>query len=340
MTIVSAIATDAELCMLADSRITWTNQTGISSIRDVCQKLFVLKKGWGLLGWAGDLCLGRDLVRAFFNRLNATDPGNPAWLRSDDTIKTFLRDCAAHHADGRLQHKPCQQRVVQLMFGWMDYGRNPFTPPIEVLSVSMPAMSIRRTGFGVDVIGSGEAILDKMRFDSFMNIMVRYQDEPNGYVKRALYSAGEAAKHLRRTNLVTVGGLFQIAVLSAKGVQMLDHFQLVPIAEPGFGTYVAMRTRAGMWLQEHRPTGLLTKIVAPFDIELRGPLAGKSTIFDPKATFSKDTPGVIPFTSPYVMDFCLYDPENIPPEIIRSWGDKPLEPLSWAQGPPPKRWRK
>ena len=218
VTIVMGLAANDAIYMLADSRITWTNERDeVSNTRDVCQKLFQAKVGWCLLGWAGHLCLGRDLVRATFNRLNATDPLHPDWLRSDDAIRKLIRDCRALHAEGRPNHKACRQQAVQLMIGWMDYGRNPFTQSTELLSISSPSMAIQRTEFGVDIIGSGDKILDRMRFESFIEIISRYQEESAGDIKRAFYAAGEAAKHLRQTRVLTVGGLFQIAVLSSKG---------------------------------------------------------------------------------------------------------------------------
>jgi hypothetical protein len=341
VTIVLGAVTDTEICMLADSRITWTSTSGpILNTRDVVQKLFVPQGGWSLLGWAGNLCLARDIVRALFNRLNATEAKNPQWLRSDDTIKKFVRSCIALHADGKPNHKVCQRKSVQFMIAWLDYGKNPFSQDMEVLTIHSPGLSVRRTSLGVDIIGSGETILNLMRFESFMEIMWRYRDQEKGHITRTLYCAGEAAKHLRRTKELTVGGLFQIAVLSSKGAQPLDHFQLVPIAEGRFGTYVAMRTRAGMWLQEHRPTGSIVKIEAPFDIELKGPRAREPKIFDQTSQLTKDSPGVIEFSDPYVMDFCLYDPDDVPSEVRRSWGDDRLESLSWAQGPVPKRWHR
>jgi hypothetical protein len=155
-----------------------------------------------------------------------------------------------------------------------------------------------------------------------------------------MYAAGEVAKYLRRTSEQTVGGLFQIAVLSSAGAKIVPHFQLVPLREPWTGTYVAMRMRGGMWLQEHRPTGTIVKVLAPYDIHLRGPLWQHPQLFDPASALTVDSPGVVRFEPGLVMDFCEYDPDEVPLDIRRAWGDEPLEPLSWAQGPPPKRWRR
>ena len=156
----------------ADSRISWIRNEGVLlNARYVVQKLLVPKGGWSLLGWAGNLCMARDIVRALFNRLSATDPRKPEWMRGDDSIKSFVRDCIALHAEGRPSHKDCHRQTAQFMIAWLDYGKNPFTQSMEVLTISSPGLEIRRTAFGVDAIGSGAVILDRMRFESFIDII-------------------------------------------------------------------------------------------------------------------------------------------------------------------------
>jgi hypothetical protein len=52
------------------------------------------------------------------------------------------------------------------------------------------------------------------------------------------------------------------------------------------------------------------------------------------------TPGAIKPDPGLVVEFSPYDPDRVPPPILQSWGDKPIPPLTWAEGPKPKQWRR
>jgi hypothetical protein len=120
---------------------------------------------------------------------------------------------------------------------------------------------------------------------------------------------------------------------------VIPHFQFIPLAERGWGTYVAMRMEDGMWLQEHRPTGTIVRVEAPFDIQLRGPRWRVTQMFDPQSTMNSQSPGAIRPSTELVLEFCPYGLEPVYEDVRRSWGDEPLAPLTWAEGPPPRRWR-
>ncbi len=339
MTIAVGAVTFSEICVLADSRISWSDHAGnVLNARDVAQKL-LCPNGWSLIAWAGNLCLARDVLRTLFKKVKETDPFYPDWLRDNNAIRDFLKQAIGLHGKRRARHKKCERETIQFMIAWIDYGINPFSRPMEVITITSPGLKISRTTFGIDVIGSGNIILDSMRYQSFMEVASSFLDEPNGPIKRTFVCAGEVAKYLRQVRVNSVGGLFQIAVLSTEGSRLVDHFQLVPVIDR-FGTYVAMRTRSGMWLQEHRPTGSVVKIQAPFDIELQGPTSGQSKVFNPRTMLARDSPGVFEIPVGPVMEFCHYDPDDVPQPVRESWGTEPLERLSYSQGPPPKRWRK
>jgi hypothetical protein len=101
--------------------------------------------------------------------------------------------------------------------------------------------------------------------------------------------------------------------------------------EDGYGTFVAMRIEDGLWVQEHRPTGTIVRVVPPFDIELEGSAwEGANEIFDPRASLDRTSPGVIP--QPFVVtQALLYKPGPVPIEVRPSWGDELLAELTWPE---------
>src|SRR5262245_59863754 len=98
MTIIQAVMTGAEICLLADCRLTPIDangntieyRPGVVLGRDVCQKLFVAD-GRAIVGFAGDLCLARYLLGGVINRISKNTERGTAFLRSDDAIREFLR---------------------------------------------------------------------------------------------------------------------------------------------------------------------------------------------------------------------------------------------------------
>ena len=92
MTIIQAVMSGAEVCLLADCRLSPIDargnpiayRPGAILACDVCQKL-VVADGRAVVGFAGDLCLARDLLRGVVNRIRQDPDGAAAWLRSDET---------------------------------------------------------------------------------------------------------------------------------------------------------------------------------------------------------------------------------------------------------------
>jgi hypothetical protein len=160
MTIVAGVVTKDDICMVADCRLSIVDHRGqLHAARDVCQKLIVAN-GWSLVGFAGDLCLGRDLLRCTVNRIRATPHTDARWLRSDDAILDFIQKSVRLHRREKADHRPCQRRRVDLMIGWLDYGQFPMAPNMEVISISSPQLTVKRLTFGIDVIGSGIVVED------------------------------------------------------------------------------------------------------------------------------------------------------------------------------------
>jgi hypothetical protein len=130
----------------------------------------------------------------------------------------------------------------------------------------------------------------------------------------------------------TVGGLYQVAHVSYRGVELVPHFYWVPV-EPGYGTYVAMRIEDGQWLQEHRPTGTNVHVLNPLHIPWKGPiwLAGNHEMFDPGRSLTRNSPGVIAERRPFHTVTGIYEPGDVHDDIRASWGNEPLAPLTFRE---------
>ena len=166
-----------------------------------------------------------------------------AWLRSDDAIRAYLWDGVNLHVNGRPTHDRCRRSRVDLLIAWVDHEQSMFGRPygeeevfypwMGTIAVELPSLAIRRSPGGVEVIGSGEVIRDALMDGPWADISRFNRDEEDGPIGRALYAASETTRLLRQVDAATVGGLFQIAVLSPHGAKLIPHFQFIPLPQPG-----------------------------------------------------------------------------------------------------------
>jgi hypothetical protein len=62
MTVVAAVSTGAEICVVADCRLSIVDdKRRLLVAQDVCQKL-IAANTWSIVGFSGDLCLARILL--------------------------------------------------------------------------------------------------------------------------------------------------------------------------------------------------------------------------------------------------------------------------------------
>ncbi len=344
MTIIVGVSSGQDISLLADCRLSGTDARGRVIVRrDVCQKLVAVNE-WSVIGFSGHLCLARHLLRGFVSRLSATPVDAPDWLRNNDEVLSFLRQGVEMHAKVRMNadHRPCQMRPVELLIAWVDHAQTFFgesrqpgdpatAPRMETLVIRSPQMELERRPLELQIIGSGAKIHQQMRKEAYMEIAWHGHDAPVGWLYRSFFTAIVVRDLLNDAGESTVGGLYQLASLSPAGVQIIPHFYWAPV-EPGYGTYVAMRIKGGEWVQEHRPTGTVVKVMSPFDVQLRHPdwTNLRSKMFDPALSLHRNSPGVIPDRQGRLV-YSLYDPTDVPEEVRESWGDAPIAPISWFE---------
>jgi hypothetical protein len=332
--------------VLADCRLTGTQGSKPVVFRDVCQKM-ASTNGWSLVSFAGDnLCLARFLADGLLSRLRRSEPHQVEWLADDDQLRAFVRLGVQEHIADRPLHNACAKSSVELMVTWMDHTRSiqagtkpgepGWEPGVQVTVITTPRMAIRRTqGFGIEAIGSGAVLTEHIDHDLKMKL-ITFGGGPDrtANVHRCFFTAEVCRTELERLGVETVGGLYQLAYLSRRGVGVVPYFYWVDVA-PGRGTYVAMRFEGGQWLQEHRPSNTSIQVVSPNEIELKGPKwrRGRHEMFDAR-NLKPDSPGVIPATSPLLPMYVEYEVDPLPTQVAASWGPAPLAAQTWAPANP------
>lgn len=344
MTLVLALNSWVEISVIADCRLT-TGPLGAPRAisHDICQKLAIIND-WCILGFAGDLCLGRFVLNTFGNRIAATGSDDPEWLRDEAELRRFLASAVGAHGTIRQSrhHRECCEKRVELLIAWVDHWRtlqgeprepnDPEAPPplSRMLTLSSPGEAVRRGGPKIAAIGNGAAIVNEMIDEAYMDIawFARLEDPQYGWMHRAFMTMTVARDIVSEQGISGVGGLFQVASLAPSYVSIIPYFILMEV-EPGYGTYVAMRMENGRWIQEHRPTGTIVPVYSPFEVQHGHPSMRRSRFFDPRRTLTRNSPGVVPFQQDQ-LSFTPYLEECFPLAVQESWGDEPLVPLTIA----------
>lgn len=152
-----------------------------------------------------------------------------------------------------------------------------------------------------------------------------------GNAVQCMFAAEALRGEMEAMGEVTVGGLYQIAHLSHRGLQSIPYFYRARVA-PGYSTYVAMRLENGLWVQHHRPSNTVRHVLPLFADELirhSEVIAGAHEMFEPSLFLSPTSPGVIP-DEQLVLAYLEYDPSHVPPQVIASWGSAPIPPATFA----------
>lgn len=346
MTIILSVNTMSEIILAADTRISGVDSRGHIVVKqDVCQKLFY-GTPWCVVGFAGNVCLARHLLRGFLSKLRMTPLMATAWIKSDEEVLRFLRRGVNMHAKmrtgkGNVDHKECQRQPVELLIAWVDITRDAIGGPreiadaripplLETIRLSSPNLLVERKIFGVECIGNGSPISEAIRNEAYVDICWYAKEHPQAEIQKAFLTASIARKLLEEARIESVGKALQLICLSRQGVRVIPYFYWVPVGEQN-GTYVAMRIEGGEWVQEHRPTGTKIRIMSPFDFQLMHPdfTNRVNKQIDPKVHFTPASPGVVPDHNGRLV-YYPYDPDDVHAEILMSWGSAPLTPNTWG----------
>jgi len=325
---------------LADSRLSYTAPNGnIVTVRDVCQKLFV-PNGWCTFGFAGNLCLANAVAAAFATKLNHQKWTRAHLLTNDEAMHDIaISSIATHPDDFGEGHVKCLEEGAALLFAYTSlvaHNRADGTFDHHELGIfttsvnSAGAIGRFKSGLGAAVLGDGaEAIQHALTLD------VMAQVANGGTAELSTFFALlVATKLVNEYKTKTVGLPFQAVYMTPQGVEVMPYFYWVDITNR-FGTYVALRIENGDWVQEHRPTKVKRRIKRPFEILNQELDEGawpwtKSEMFDPRMSLTSSAPGVIRKSQLHPV-YVRYEPKmELPKEILASWGQAPIEMLSWS----------
>ena len=244
-----------------------------------------------------------------------------AWVNDYPTLSMQAHSRPSAHPGA------CPQTIVVRVYGIGETGLTP-----KVL--------ISRRELGFEIVGSGSVIHDDLGMDDWASLANWPATDKDGLRTRSMMFAHMVSTLIAKRDIDSVGGLLQIATISASGVELVPYFRWMSVA-PGYGTYVAMRFDEGEWIQEHRPTGTRVRVVSPHQIPLKGPTwkPGTHERFDLQQELDIDSSGVVPEMQAHVT-YAVYDPDNVNPQIIRSWGDDPISPNTFVTSPTRRRSRR
>lgn len=314
--------------MVADSRLSYPG----GRVRDVCQKIFP-PTDWSLLGFAGDLCLGNDLARSFFERLKVTDWAPSTWLDDDEEVRAFVTSVVKQHTKAAPGHEGCVTAGAGLILAWVsriafnraDGTLERYEPGTLAMAVASDG-SIERQSMKPLVIGTGGIIKPKLTMERALSVANAPDD-----TQQMLAALNWTKLLIDDEKLTSVGGLFQVAHLGrAGGNKLLAYFYWADVTRR-FGTYVAMRIKDGRWFQEHRPSGKSVVVRRPEEIlEEDGAWSvGKNEMFEPRSFLTNTSKGVERAASPFQLLYTTYDPASVPDPVLKNWGPEPLEPQTF-----------
>jgi hypothetical protein len=272
--------------------------------------------------------------------------GSLDWLRDDQQLTDYLSQGYVRHAALGPDHQQCAAFPVELLIAWVDYkpladGNAPFAA-LGTIAVRLPGahaghIDIRRKPWGAEIIGSGALAGPAIDTDENFGHVANMGPAGVAGQLRCMLVAQMLRSEMEAQGEQTVGGLYQLIHLSAVGVESVPYFYRARVA-PGFGTYVAMRLENGLWVQQHRPTGVLRPVLSPFDPALTNQgavVTGAHEMFEPSQFLNPDSPGVLPEPR-MALAYVQYDPAHVPAEVIASWGPAALPPSTGHVPPAPQ----
>jgi len=230
MTMIAACHFQNGAVIIADSRVTWDLPDG-RVLSDRAQKILPLGSKLAI-AFAGNVDVAERIVREVRKRL-----AKNARLRIPDKLALYLPRVARHFYQSYTVKKSLKYSVALVLGGVDISGR------VSLWTYESPMFGCREVREGFAVVGSGSIVASYLE-KNYERIKSTREDLKDLADALILGLASE----LQKSEVVTVGGLFQVIILSSKGISPVTHgfIELTP-ADPGNAKHMDMR--AGKWVQ-------------------------------------------------------------------------------------------
>lgn len=289
MTILAAFDYTFFGILLADSRLSGFRGNRLVNRRDICQKILPLGP-YGLMAWSGSVEVGRAVMVAILER---TRGDGPWWLYdAHETEKTLMQ---GYEPPPVTLPGPEVSLIIQLMNPSRRAFENESWPRVDSIVVDVRPFSHEVVAHGEQLRGSGSVILPQLQHDDmFLNIGVFGSATPDfetAVIGKCFLAFTMTELLIQQHREETVGGLYQVGYLLPDRARVLSYERWLPLnATDTHGTFVQLAMEDGVWLQQHRPTGLKRRLLSPLSYLVEEPL-DEDILFD-ASQFQVDTPGV------------------------------------------------
>lgn len=245
MTMVVGCRFQNGVVIIADSRVTWeTSKTNIYS--DSAQKILYLSKRLAI-AFAGRVDLAKDVVNEIRKRIGK----NPK-LRNPKKLSVEISRVTHFYYQKYLKKHKDKNCLVSLVLGGVETSGDIFLWAYEPSNFTPKEIK-----HGYVVIGSGIVVAQYLK-DNFEQIATSYDSLKNRADALIVGLESELQKH----GVDTVGGLFQVILLSSRGIFPMEYGFMDLIPE-GLGVAKEISMFKGTWTQKNLRKKKELKLVEP-----------------------------------------------------------------------------
>lgn len=291
MTLVAALSSSTSSILIADSRISFPDDSGKSvEHKDVGQKVIRLGNE-ALVGYSGDLESAHRVLRGFSGTYQAR---GKSWITSASEVEGLFRACGVGPNDP----------TVSITCTFIDDSHEvlPGVPGAALISFNSKSSEYSKKYLGLSIIGSGSSVQKKIEDDLGISGLLSFAgfgDDPRTLVQKAMFMAKVMESSAQMDGISSVGGLFQIHLVTRQGVFAIPYEQWVDI-DDSHGTYARMDIDdKGGWIQEHVPTGLRIPLGLIGQDKLN--LSSRNLSFELKSRLTTSSAGVVRKQNPQIV---------------------------------------
>lgn len=231
--------------IIADSRVTWeTSKTNIYS--DRMQKILYLTKRLAI-AFAGRVDLAKDVV----NEIRKCIGKNPE-LRNPRKLSVEISLIIRSYYQKYLKEHKDKNFSISLVLGGVETSGDIFLWAYEPLNFTPKEIK-----HGYVVVGSGVVVTSYLK-DNFGQIATSYDSLKNKADALIVGLESELQKH----GVYTVGGLFQVILLSSRGISPLE-YGFMDLTPEGGGVAKEITISKGIWMQKNLRKKKELKLVEP-----------------------------------------------------------------------------